>query len=258
MNFLLHTWNLTWFLQIQSMGLWMIFTNFFPYLGKNKNNWEITSLNSLWDSNLRSRHGNACLSFKHQGGQGKRTEFKASLVCTVTLRQPKVGVMRSDFKLYLNRLNLDCEKSNNLKLVNTYPSLCLKCLKARFRTSWTKGSGTGWTGIWNLKKNIMSGRCYYFTPDRETLSLRTASWKDYVSKSAFLSTRAGYVAFCTQGVIKGGDHSMLPTSGSMRCGWQTTDESSHFRCCLQPVWVSLSGGFHPDPGVKASEAGGRL
>lgn len=31
----------------------------------------------------------------------------------------------------------------------TYPSLCLKCLKAKFRTSCTKGSGTGWTGIWN-------------------------------------------------------------------------------------------------------------
>lgn len=37
----------------------------------------------------------------------------------------------------------------------TYPSLCLKCLKAKFRTSCTKGSGTGWTGIWNAHITYM-------------------------------------------------------------------------------------------------------
>lgn len=37
----------------------------------------------------------------------------------------------------------------------TYPSLCLKCLKAKFRTSCTKGSGTGWTGIWNAHNMYM-------------------------------------------------------------------------------------------------------
>lgn len=35
---------------------------------------------------------------------------------------------------------------------NTYPSLCLKCLKARLRTSCTNASGTGWRGIWAGQK----------------------------------------------------------------------------------------------------------
>lgn len=39
--------------------------------------------------------------------------------------------------------------------IETYPSLCLKCLKAKFRTSCTKGSGTGWTGIWKAHITYM-------------------------------------------------------------------------------------------------------
>lgn len=40
--------------------------------------------------------------------------------------------------------------------VLTYPSLCLKCLKARFRTSCTKTSGTGWRGICDVNRGIIS------------------------------------------------------------------------------------------------------